>query len=406
MNGRRRGHERPLIVRLRPPVAVTTESVTSSRVPVLVQVLLAGGLLLLLFGSLVASPTGEIADPHPRAIIGNKEYVRITGPTGKTVEALARVDTGASSSSMDRAIAEELDFDLDDADTVTIASSLGRDERPVVPAAMQLAGDAFATRINVADRSERSTPVLLGRADLNRFRISVGDELLTTPGSPEAPSALGSLLAQSAALGPRSLLAVLPLAALIIVVLRVVFGLQTLGTFSPVLLAIGYSQAGLVPGVLLTLGMFVLGFAVQPVLRRFRLPRVVRLSALIGSVSIALVSLQEFGIQGGAVDSWGASLPVVVTAVIIERLWETWDLDGAGSAARDACLTLAVATVVAVVMLTPLVRVLADTVPVQFAVTCTVWACIVGTYRGLRVNELMRFRDADAAAAVSMRVPA
>lgn len=47
-------------------------------------------------------------------------------------------------------------------------------------------------------------------------------------------------------------------------------------------------------------------------------------------------------------------------------------------------------------MLTPLVRIVADTVPVQFALACTVWACIIGTYRGLRVNELLRFRESAA----------
>ena len=106
------------------------------------------------------------------------------------------------------------------------------------------------------------------------------------------------------------------------------------------LLAIGYSQSGLVPGVLLTVSMFVLGFAVQPLLRRLRLPRVVRLAALIGVVTVALLSLQQLGVASGPVDSWAASLPVVVTAIIIERLWETWELDGVRQALGDAALTL------------------------------------------------------------------
>jgi hypothetical protein len=369
--------------------------------PVAAQVVIAAASLVVVVVSLVAAPGVQVANQDPRAIIGNKELVRITGPTGTTVEAIARVDTGATSTSIDQRMAEDLGFDLEDADTVTIASSLGREERPVVPAALQIAGDAFATRVNVADRSERSTPVLLGRDDLRRFRISVGEQLLTTPGEPQAPSALGSLLAQSSALGPTALLAVLPLAALVIVVLRVVFGLQTLGAFSPVLLAIGYSQAGLVPGLLLTIGMFILGFAAQPLLRRLRLPRVVRLSALVGVVAVALVTLQEAGGVSSAVDSWGASLPVVVTAIIVERLWETWELDGLSTAVWEAVLTLGVAALVALVILAPAVRLLADTIPIQLAAVCTIWACIIGTYRGLRISELLRFRDSAASTAPS-----
>lgn len=362
------------------------------RMPAVVQVVVAATFLVWLTFLVLAAPSGQVTASEPRATIGTKEIVRITGPTGRTVEVLARIDTGASSTSIDKEIAQELEFDLEGAQKVTITSSLGEEERPVVPGAVQLAGNAFATKINVTDRSERSTPVLIGREDLRGFDIRPGEELLTRPGDPIAPSALGTLLAQSAALGPTSLLAVLPLAALIIVMLRVVFGLQTLGAFSPVLLAIGYSQAGLVPGVLLTMVMFVLGFAAQPLLRRFHLPRVVRLAALIGVVAIALITLQEAGGVSGAVDSWGASLPVVVTVVIVERLWETWEMDGVVAAASEAGLTLVVAALVAFVILTPAVRLLAESVPIQLALACTVWAAVIGTYRGLRVNELVRFR--------------
>lgn len=361
--------------------------------PVLVQVMAAAAFMALLCLGVLLAPSGNVTGAEPRAVLGNKELVRITGPTGNTVEALARIDTGAASSSIDETIAEDLEFDLENADSVTISSSLGEEERPVVAAALQLAGDSFATRVNIADRSERSTPVLLGREDLRRFEIRAGEELLTTPGEPKAPSALGALLAKSSALGPSSLLAVLPLAALVIVILRVIFGIQTLGTFSPVLLAIGYSQAGLLPGVMLTVGMFVLGFAAQPLLRRFHLPRVVRLTALVGVVAVALVTLQEVAGVSGAVDSWGASLPVVVTAVIVERLWETWEMDGLVTAVTDAVVTLAVAALVAFIILAPVVRMLADSVPIQLAVACTIWACVLGTYRGLRVSELVRFRQ-------------
>ena len=363
-------------------------------VPAAIQVLLSTALLLGAAFALFFAPSSTVAAPD-RAVIGTKELVRLTGPDG-SIEALARVDTGAASTSIDEELAEDLGLDLDDAETVEITSSLGSDRRPVVAVDLQVAGESFATRANVADRSSRSTPVLLGRADLQGFLISTADERLTTPGSPKAPAALGSLIAQSSALGPTALLAVLPLATLMIVVLRVVGGLQTLGTFGPMLLAIGYTQAGLVPGLLLTIGMFVLGFLVQPVLRRMGLPRVVRLAVLVGVVTTALVTLQETAGLSGAVDSWGASLPVVVTAVIVERLWETWELDGLGDALRQAVLTLAVAAAVALVVVTPLVRLLADNVPVELAVVCTVAACVVGTYRGLRVNELLRFRHAAA----------
>lgn len=222
--------------------------------------LLAVTALALVLGAVAFSPRTDVAR-SPEAVIGTQELVRITGPDGEKVEALARIDTGASSSSIDDDIAEELGFDLDDAETVTVASSLGREERPVAVGGLQLAGEGAAARFTVTDRSERSAPVLIGRAGMRGMQVAVGQRMLTTPGDDTAPTALRTLLSQGPALGPQSLLAVLPMAALVIVLLRVVVGLSTLGTFSPILLAFGYTQAGLSMGLTLTVLMLVLGVA-------------------------------------------------------------------------------------------------------------------------------------------------
>ncbi len=83
--------------------------------PVAAQVVIAAASLVVVVVSLVAAPGVQVANQDPRAIIGSKELVRITGPTGRTVEAIARVDTGATSTSIDQRMAEDLGFDLQDA---------------------------------------------------------------------------------------------------------------------------------------------------------------------------------------------------------------------------------------------------------------------------------------------------
>lgn len=359
------------------------------RTPALVQVLLAVGALAVLAVSVLLTPD-RAAPGGATTTIGEQELVRITGPNGRTVEAVARIDTGASASSLDTAIAEDLGFDLDGADTVTVGSSLGREERPVVHGALQLAGTPAAARFTVTDRSERSNPVLLGRTELTGLQVVVGQRMLTTPGEARAPSTLATLLSQAPALGPLQLLALLPLAVLVVVLLRVFVGVTTLGTFSPVLLAIGYTQSGLVAGLGLTVVIVAAGFVAQPLLRRYRLPRVARLAVLVAVVSTALVAItQVAGAGTGAI--WGTALPVVVTAVLVERLWETWDLDGWRDAARDAAATTAVALLVTALLLAPIVRDLAATAPLALATACAIWAGVAGTYRGLRLSELIRF---------------
>ncbi|MGW4853357.1 7TM domain-containing protein [Streptomyces sp. NPDC004288] len=370
------------------------------KVPVFVKVLAAVACLGLLLTGVLGSPDRPLS--RSSEVIGEREMVRVTGPTGQSSEVLALIDTGASASSLDTALARELGFDLDDAPRITVGSALGRERRPVVDTTVRLAGRSFVAKLSVNNRSKRETPVLLGRQEVQGLHVAVGKRLLTQPDSTAAPSALRILFAKAPAIDPVSMMALLPLAALLIVLLRVVVGLNTLGTFSPVLLALAYAQAGLPLGVPLTLVMFALGFAAQPLLRRLHLPRVARLGVLIAVVTSGLIAAQLGLGSFGLSDAWGMSLPVVVTAIVTERLWEVWDLDGVRAAATGAALTLGTAVLVALLLLTPYVREVAEAVPLQLALACAVWTAVAGTYRGLRLSELFRFapaaksREADA----------
>ena len=154
------------------------------------QAVLAVVSLALVITGLAFSPRTDVTR-NPEAIIGTQELVRITGPTGETIEALARIDTGATNSSIDDDIAEDLGFDVEDAPTVTIASSLGREERPVVIGGLQIAGQAKAARMTVTDRDERSNLVLIGRNDLRGMEVAIGQRLLTTPGNERPPPRFG-----------------------------------------------------------------------------------------------------------------------------------------------------------------------------------------------------------------------
>lgn len=323
--------------------------------------------------------------------VGEREMVRITSPSGRTIELLAIIDTGASSSSLDTDLAEDLGFDLDHAPRTTVASSLGRERRPVVDATLQFAGHSEITKFTVNDRDSRETLILLGRDAVDGYKVSVGDRMLTTPEALAAPAGLQVLLSPSPNIDPASLLAMLPLGVLLIVLLRVVIGLNTVGTFSPVLLALGYTQSGLTGGVALTAGMLAVGFVVEPALRRFHLPRVTRLAVLVCLTTIVVQIWRVALSTGEGAGTWGAALPVVVTAVVIERLWEVWDLDGFGTACRQVFLTIGIAGLIGLLLLTPVTRYIAQTAPIHLAVACCIWSGVAGSYRGLRVVEVVRF---------------
>ena len=386
----------PSVVRRLPSTRVTScrrPHRSGRRFPASGQVLLTFAGLVAVVGMLVSLPGSP--GPTPAApTVGETELIRVTAPDGTTVQTVARIDTGASSSAIDRGLAQELGLDLENAPTVRVRSSLGFEVRPVVGVAVQLAGEATPARVSVSDRAGMPEKVLLGREQLGGFQVAVGQSLLTSPGKPVAPSALDALFLQSAALAPSTLLGLLPLCALFIVVLRLWVGITTLGTFAPVLLGIGYVQSGLFVGVALTVALFALGLVLQVLLRRSRLPRVARLGILIAVVATVLAALQSTSASVGTLASWGVAVPVVVTATVIERLWEVWDDEGLRAAAGQAGVTMLVSVLVAALLLAPSLRYLAETVPVYFAIACVLWTWAAGSYKGLRLTELVRFAPA------------
>ena len=131
---------------------------------------------------------------------------------------------------------------------------------------------------------------------------------------------------------------------------------------------------------------------VEPLLRRSQLPRVARLAVLIGFASVLLQGLATLTGLVGAADSWGAAFPLIVAAALVEKLHEEWELEGMGRALAAAARTVAVAVVALPVLLAPTVRLLAANSPIALALACTLLSWLVGTYRGLRLNELVRFR--------------
>lgn len=342
------------------------------------------------FGLLLA-PVDRIGSGN-RSTIGEVELVRITGPDGTTVEALARMDTGASVSAIDWEIAEALGLDIGTGSTMTVRSAFGSEERPVAEVAIQVAGVARSATVTIDDRSEVSNVVLLGRTELAGFTVSVGQEQLTEPGAYRAPNPVAVLLtSRDAAFAPASLIVLLAVAVALVVVLRNVVGLATLGTFTPILLTFGFLQAGLVPALILTLIVLVLGVLLEPWLRRYHLPRVARLGVLISGIAVVFVALETFTGLAGSAASWGAAFPVVVSAVIVERLWEEWELEGFRPALWAGVRTIGVALLALPVLTAPTVRWLAETAPLALAVAAVIWTWIAGTYRGLRLTELLRF---------------
>ena len=327
-------------------------------------------------------------------VVGAEERVQITGETGITKEVLASVNTGVTGVTIDRRLAKALNLDLTHAERVTVQTSAGKEERPVVKIVVELADRRRVVNASVADRSATSTPVLVGSSVLDGLVVTVDQTQLSSPGSGQPASTLDSLIANSAyGIAPVSLIVLFPVAAVIVVLIRTVIGIMTLGTFAPILIAFSMLQIGIIPSLMIFGIAIGVGLVTEPlILRRYNVSRTARLGVLIGMITVVLLVIEWLAKVTISADALAAVLPLVITSVIIERVYESWNVEGFGAALQALGLTLAVSLILVLIMLAPIVRYLADAIPLPLALICVVWLWLLGTYRGLRLVEVVRFR--------------
>ncbi len=121
-----------------------------------------------LFGGEVEEELEEISG---KKVIGIFESVKIVSSQGKTIELIAKIDTGAYRTSLDRAIAEKLKLKKSPRPAKKFVSSLGKEEREFVGVEFNLAGQPIKTEASVTDRLLLRYDMIVGRRDLKNFLI-------------------------------------------------------------------------------------------------------------------------------------------------------------------------------------------------------------------------------------------
>jgi len=114
--------------------------------------------------------------PGRKQEVGIFETAKVKVGKKKRAEVMAKIDTGAYSTSIDRSLAEELG--LLSKDNVlwekTYRSSLGSQRRTVIRLIFWLRGRKVATRASVTNRSGLRRKLLIGRRDLKDFLVVPG----------------------------------------------------------------------------------------------------------------------------------------------------------------------------------------------------------------------------------------
>ena len=186
-------------------------------------------------------------------------------------------------------------------------------------------------------------------------------------------------------------LMIFPLAILIIVLMRNVVGVQTMGTFTPMLIAMSLVKTGFVSGLVCFSFIIIVGLLIRALLSKLNLLLVPRISAVVIVVILLMQSLTIFGYQLKIdIASSAVFFPIIITAWIIERASITWEEDGPVNATREIIFSILVAIITYFVICNNYIR------HIMFAfnelnLVILFIVMLLGTYTGYRLTELKRF---------------
>ena len=190
-----------------------------------------------------------------------------------------------------------------------------------------------------------------------------------------------------------SVLLMIPLGAFVVVLLRNVIGVQTFGTFMPVLIAIAFRETQLVWGALLFTTLVTLGLAFRFYLERLRLLLVPRLSAVLIIVVLLMLTLSTVTHRLGFESGLSVALfPMVILAMTIERMSIVWEERGRTDAIQQGLGSLFVAVLCYAVMDMEVVKHLVFVFP-ELLLVVLAGVLLLGRYTGYRLLELHRFRE-------------
>lgn len=189
-----------------------------------------------------------------------------------------------------------------------------------------------------------------------------------------------------------SVMIMIPLGVLVILILRNIVGLQTLGTFTPVLIALAFRDTGLGFGICLFTIIVALGLSIRSYLEHLKLQMLPRLSVVLTFVVMLIAAISLFSHKLGLEQGLSVTLfPMVILTMTIERLSITWEERGGTTAFKVGIGTLFAASLAYLIMQVPPLVYFVFTFPGILLILVS-FMLAMGRYRGYRLTELFRFK--------------
>lgn len=189
------------------------------------------------------------------------------------------------------------------------------------------------------------------------------------------------------------LLLMIPVGALILVVMRQVVGIETIGTFMPVLIALAFRVTDLFYGVVFFTLLVAVGLLVRFYFARLNLLLVPRLAAMLVVVILLMIAMSVLADSVSLGLGLSVALfPIVILTMTIERMSVTWEENGPADALRQGLGSLFVAILAYLAMSWTLLEHLLFVFP-ELTLLFLAAMLLLGRYSGYRLSELGRFRD-------------
>ena len=188
-------------------------------------------------------------------------------------------------------------------------------------------------------------------------------------------------------------LLLIPVAALVVVFMRVLVGVRTSGTFMPILIALAFIQTTLFVGLAIFLGLIGMGLWIRSYLSHLNLLLVARVSTVIIVVILLMAALAVVSYKLGLAQVLTVTFfPTVIVAWTIERMSILWEEEGGHEVLIQGSGSLLVAVLAYLVMSHRQVEHLTFNFP-ELTLSLLAVILLLGKYTGYRLSELYRFRD-------------
>lgn len=185
----------------------------------------------------------------------------------------------------------------------------------------------------------------------------------------------------------------IPVGILLLVFLRQFIGLQTLGTFMPVLIGIAFRETALLTGLILFSILIALGLAMRFYLEKLKLLLVPRLAVVLIFIVLSMAAITILMSDGEQRIGLSISLfPMVILTMTIERMSIVWEEYSGSEAIKQGLGSLAVASITYLAMSNRYVEYLMFNFPELLLVIMGL-CLLMGRYMGMRLSELRRFRE-------------